>query len=185
MFLSDILFALWFFLPVGLANCTPIFAAHAPFLKQISYPLDFYTTLRGKRLLGDHKTVRGVITGILVAIVVVYLEKYIYLNSLFVQNLIPITYEKINPFVFGILAGIGALLGDAVKSFFKRQLDIPTGKRWFPFDQLDYIVGGIILTVFYIPLSIKMYGIIIVVWFLLHLGATRIGHLMGLKQSSI
>jgi hypothetical protein len=66
--IRDILFVIWFFLPAGLANVAPIFAAKLPYLKTLTFPLDGYITFRGKRLLGEHKTLRGVISGILVGI---------------------------------------------------------------------------------------------------------------------
>jgi CDP-diglyceride synthetase len=36
------------------------------------------------------------------------------------------------------------MTGDAVKSFFKRRLGITPGKSWFPFDQLDFVLGAIL-----------------------------------------
>ncbi|QQG40845.1 MAG: CDP-archaeol synthase [Candidatus Levyibacteriota bacterium] len=180
---QDILFAIWFFLPAGLANCTPIFVAKIPILKNWSYPLDCYLLFRGKRLFDNHKTIRGFITGILVAIAVIFLQKYLYSKFVFIHSFVFINYETINSWIFGILSGLGALGGDATKSFFKRQKGIPSGQLWFPFDQLDYIIGGIITTVFYIPLPINLYITLTIVWFILHLISTRIGYLFRLKQS--
>ena len=45
----------------------------------------------------------------------------------------------------GLRFGIGAMAGDAVKSFFKRRADVPSGERWFPFDQIDFVVGALVL----------------------------------------
>ena len=61
----DIFFVIWFFLPAGLGNIAPIFAAKLPWLKTYAFPLDGYAMFRGKRLLGDHKTVRGLLSGLL------------------------------------------------------------------------------------------------------------------------
>ena len=44
--IKDILFVLWFFLPAGLANMAPIFAARLPYLRKLSFPLDCYATFR-------------------------------------------------------------------------------------------------------------------------------------------
>ncbi len=166
--LHEILFALWFFLPVGIGNCAPIFAKALPGLKQWSYPLDCYLTFGGKRIFGDHKTVRGLVVGIITSIVVVYVQQYFYETSL-------------NPLVFGFLAGFGAIGGDSVKSFFKRQRGIAEGRRWFPFDQLDYIFGAIATTFFYVRLSFFDYVVIVFVWFFLHLVFSALGFLVGLK----
>ena len=53
MIIKDALFVVWFFLPVGLANMTPIFAAKMSYLKRWSFPLDGYATFRGKRVFGS------------------------------------------------------------------------------------------------------------------------------------
>ena len=38
--------------------------------------------------------------------------------------------------------GLGAGVGDAVKSFFKRRVGIAPGSSWLFFDQLDFFVGA-------------------------------------------
>src|SRR5271157_592835 len=158
--INDILFVLWFFLPAGLANVAPVFAMKLPFLRAFNLPLDFYATFRGKRILGGHKTVRGLLSGILTGILTVYLQIYLYEQVPLVRSFVPIDYSSINPILFGFLSAIGALGGDAVKSFFKRQLEIPPGKSWFPFDQVDYVIGGMIVTSFYIRLTLSQYLIL-------------------------
>lgn len=170
MFIDQIFFVIWFFLPVGIANCTPIIAAKIPILKKWSYPIDFYQTFRGKRILGDHKTIRGLLTGILAAIATATIQQYFY-------NII-----IINPIIFGTACAIGALGGDMAKSFFKRQIGIALGKKWFPFDQIDYIIGGILATSFFVTLSFFEYTLIVIVWFALHIISSKIGYLLKLKS---
>jgi CDP-2,3-bis-(O-geranylgeranyl)-sn-glycerol synthase len=46
--------------------------------------------------------------------------------------------------VFGGIVGGMALAGDAVKSYFKRRLGKDRGHPWFPFDQLDFVVFGVL-----------------------------------------
>ena len=43
----------------------------------------------------------------------------------------------------GLLMGVGAGIGDAVKSFLKRQLGISAGSPWLGFDQLDFFLGAL------------------------------------------
>jgi CDP-2,3-bis-(O-geranylgeranyl)-sn-glycerol synthase len=182
---NDILFVLWFFLPAGLANVAPVFATKLPFLRAFNFPLDFCATFRGKRILGDHKTVRGLLSGILIGILTVYLQIYLYEQVPLVRSFVPIDYSSINPILFGFLSAVGALGGDAVKSFFKRQLGIPPGKSWFPFDQVDYVIGGMIVTSFYIRLTLSQYLILFLLWSLMHPVATFIGYLLKLRDRSI
>lgn len=170
MFLDKIFFSFWFFLPVGVANCSPIIAAKIPFLQKFSYPIDCYQTFRGKRIFGDHKTIRGLIVGILSAITTVVIQQYLH------------KVDIVNPIFFGTACAIGALGGDMTKSFFKRQLCITSGNRWFPFDQIDYIIGGILTTSFFVTLSFFEYTIIVVVWFVLHIIFSKIGYFLKLKS---
>lgn len=182
MLFDQIFFALWFFLPVGIANCTPIFASKIPLLNQWAYPIDFYQTYRGKRIFGDHKTIRGLLTGILTAILTIAIQQYLYNNTNIIKTFVYIDYTILNPFIFGTTCAVGALGGDAVKSFFKRQFGIASGKKWFPFDQLDYIIGGIIATSFFIRLSEFEYITIVLIWFFLHIISSKIGYFLKLKS---
>ena len=45
--------------------------------------------------------------------------------------------------LFGAILGFAALVGDAVKSYFKRRTGRDRGKPWVPFDQLDFVVFGL------------------------------------------
>lgn len=181
MFFRELFFSVWFFLPVGIANCMPIIAAAIPWLKNWSYPLDCYSHFREKRVFGDHKTIRGFVIGIISSIIVVYIQQYLW-SADEINTIIKINYQDINPLVFGFLAGFGAIGGDALKSFIKRQYGIASGVSWFPFDQLDYILGAIFTTFFYIRLSFLDYIVIIFVWFFLHIIFSKIGYYTKLKS---
>ncbi len=182
---TRILFALWFFLPAGLSNTAPVLVAKVPVLKKFTYPADFYKKLNGKRILGDHKTIRGFIAGILTAILITALEKQIYLSSEWVRGIVPLDYGTFDVLLFGFLSGAGALLGDSVKSFFKRQLEIKPGKAWIPFDQIDYIIGGILFTMLYVRLDATEYLILFIIWAVLHPLSTVTGYLLKLKAEPI
>jgi len=183
--MNTLLFVLWYFLPAGLANTAPIFASHTPFLKKFDFPLDFGMKFKGQRIFGDHKTIRGLISGIIVGIIVVGIEVWTFGEFRWVREFVTIDYHQVNPFLLGTLAGLGALGGDAIKSFFKRQLAITSGKSWIPFDQLDYIVGGCLLMAVYLPLTFIQYIWLFIIWFLLHPIATIIGYFLKLKKEPI
>src|SRR5206468_5773804 len=87
--------------------------------------------------------------------------------------------------LMGPLFGIGALGGDAVESFYKRRRGVPSGKKWLPFDQLDYIAGTLLITLPVVLLTITQYVLIILVWFGMHLLGTYIGWRLGLKDEPI
>lgn len=183
--MNNILFALWFFLPAGIANATPVFAKKIKFLDKLDYPMDFKKSFNGIRIFGDHKTFRGLITGIIMAIITAGLQKIIFDNSPELRASLGFDFSSINFILYGFLAGFGALLGDATKSFFKRRINIKPGSAWFPFDQIDYIAGGILFLIPLIRLDVTLYVITFFVWFGMHLISTYIGYLLKLKDQPI
>lgn len=182
---DKILFSLWFFFPAGIANGTPVIIAKVPFLKKLDYPMDFGLKFRGKRVLGSHKTIRGLIAGVTVAIITAYLQKYAFDNSLYIRDFCPIDFNDVSVFLYGGLSGLGAIIGDAVKSFFKRRIDIKPGKAWVPFDQIDYIIGGILFVLPYIQLDLIYYILIAILYLIIHPVTTVIGYYLKFKDSPI
>ena len=61
--MSNFWFALWFFLPAGLANGAPVIANKVPLINKWITPLDFGKTWGGKRIFGSNKTWRGLVVG--------------------------------------------------------------------------------------------------------------------------
>jgi CDP-2,3-bis-(O-geranylgeranyl)-sn-glycerol synthase len=181
-----IIFALWFFLPAGIANVVPILAAKIPPFSRYSAPIDGGRSLNGVRILGDHKTWRGLLSGIIAAIGIVCIQKYLWetgkLDFLAEQSL---GYLDHSPFLLGFLFGFGALAGDALKSFAKRRRNIPDGQTWFPFDQLDYIVGACLALTLVVVLSPIEYVAILVTWFFAHLASSYVGYRLKMKSSPI
>lgn len=181
-----ILFALWFFAPAGIANSSPVFANKIPLLKRLGMPIDGGKTYRGNRIFGDHKTVRGFIVGIICGFIVAIIQMFLYNNSSWIVDISnSVDYSKPIVLLMGAALGFGALAGDAVKSFFKRQSGVESGKSWFPFDQIDYIIGGLLMSLPFVTLALSEYFAILFVWFLIHPIATFIGWLIGLKDSPI
>ncbi len=183
--MNEILFALWFFLPAGLANGAPVIANKLPIINKFKTPLDFGLHFRGKRLLGDNKTWRGLLFGVFVAVVVVLAQSVIYDNWSFVRSISSIDYTASSIWLLGFLLGFGALAGDAGESFIKRQMNIPSGERWFPFDQLDYVFGGLLLSSLYAPLALQEYVVVVVIWFGMHIIWAYIFYILGFKEKPI
>ena len=175
-----ILQALYFFLPAYFANMSPVFASRLLGNRFLA-PIDFNITFRGKRIFGAHKTWRGLIFGIIGAIVIIYLQKYLY-NVDFLKSISLFNYSQQNLVALGFLLGFGALFGDAVKSFFKRQIGIKPGGRWPIFDQLDFVIGGLLFSaLIYIP-SWQQILIIIIFTPALHLLSNYIAFKLKWKK---
>lgn len=184
--IENILFALWFFAPAGAANVMPIFVAKMPLLSKYNAPIDGGRMFRGQRILGSHKTWRGLIAGIIAGTLALWLQQLLVAHlGLFTKFEPQVNYATLPTLIVGPLFGIGALGGDALKSFFKRQLHIAPGKTWIPFDQIDYIVGGSIATLPFVSLTLLQYAWIFVIWLVIVVASTYIGYFAGLKDSPL
>jgi CDP-2,3-bis-(O-geranylgeranyl)-sn-glycerol synthase len=184
--MDSILFALWFFLPAGGANMAPIIAAHLPYISKLNAPLDRGKSFRGKPIFGKNKTWRGLMSGIIAATIIVYLQQLILqVNNVDLFKDSSIYYLTYSPLLLGFLFGLGALLGDAVESFFKRQRNVPAGNSWFPFDQIDYIIGGCLAVAVLARLEPYEYLLVLFVWFIMHLFFSYIGYILKLKPKPI
>lgn len=168
---------------------TPVFVSRWPVLKKWEYPLDSFLHWNGQRVLGEHKTVRGLVCGVLAAILTCQLQFLLLHYGNGVGNWLhawaPSAYLVVNPIKLGAALGFGALIGDAVKSFFKRQLRIPSGATFLPFDQLDFVLGGILFSLLVVHLPILTYIFLIVSYPFLHFLTTCLGYLLKLKSAPI
>lgn len=184
--LNDIFFALWFFLPAGMANMVPILVVKIPGVSRWNSPIDFRATFRGKRVFGAHKTWRGLVAGIVAATLVLWLQQYLVGHVAWIaEHTNQVDYLALPTLILGPLFAIGALGGDAIESFFKRQRGVAPGQGWFPFDQIDYIIGGAIATAPFVALSFPQYAWLVFFWLIVHLAASAIGYLLGLKEKPI
>lgn len=98
----------------------------------------------GKPIFGKGKTFRGAFIGILIggmAAVAIYLLFPFYTGKITSDYLL-----------LGFLLAVGAIIGDIAGSFFKRRSDIQQGTEVLFLDQLDFVVGGMVLGSFvYVP----------------------------------
>lgn len=163
------LYALLFFLPAGVSNMTPIIASKLPGLRDWKTPMDLGKTWRGKRVFGQNKTWRGLVSGVIAG------------------TLVGVAIFGLSIPVIAISAAMsaGALIGDAVESFFKRQRGIESGNTWFPFDQTDYIVGGLVFTLPFGVLPLWLIAWVFIIYFGLHLLSSYVGYVLGLKDRPI
>jgi CDP-2,3-bis-(O-geranylgeranyl)-sn-glycerol synthase len=183
MVLNDILFLLWLALPPMFANIAPIPLPKIPWLKKYDAPLDFGRTYRGKRIFGAHKTWRGLIAGIIFATFVFWLQQLAVGEFAWAADLTSqVDYVHLPTLILGPLFAIGALGGDAIESFFKRQHGIPPGGGWFPWDQVDSVLGTAVAVMPFIVLSPWQYILIIAMMPGIHVISTHIGYLIGLKE---
>lgn len=161
--------SLYFFLPAYIANMAPVFCAKIPWLQK---PL-------WERKLGKNKTWRGLVCGTIAGGLVFWLQRLVHIAGF--QQWSIIDYSDFS-LLLGVLLGLGALVGDAVKSYYKRKARIAPGEPWMGFDQLDFVIGGIVLswTVFVPPAEVVL--TLLVVSPILHIVVNHIGYWIGMRQ---
>ena len=163
--------AIWYMLPAYFSNMAPVFFKDS--FKFLSKPVN-------TKVFGSHKTWRGIFAGTFFGILVAYLQHVMYNDYLWVGGISLINYE--NWLLFGFLMGFGAVFGDLIKSYFKRNVGIKPGGRWIPFDQLDYIIGALVLSSFvYLP-SLWMIVLIFIVSFLGHILINHVGYYLKIRE---
>jgi CDP-2,3-bis-(O-geranylgeranyl)-sn-glycerol synthase len=184
-----IFMCLWYLLPAALGNhvasCGNRIWLPAIFrrvLAKLAYPVDFGARWRGKEIFGKNKTWRGLTVGIITGICVAGVQKALFFNFNFFRTNTLVDYGRVNFILFGALSGGGALAGDLIKSFIKRRIDVPSGKPWFPWDQLDWISGAILFSsIVYIPTA-QAAALTALLYTGIHLCSDRIVCRMGIKK---
>jgi hypothetical protein len=137
-------------------------------------------------VLGSHKTWRGLIAGIILSTISLYTQQRMVAHSAWLQTWTSkVDYAQLSTLLVGPLFAIGALGGDAIESFFKRQIGIAPGRSLFPFDQIDYIIGAAIASTPFVSLSLWEYAVLVLMWFIIHLAASAAGYLIGVKERPI
>ncbi len=127
--------AVWLMLPAYIANPTAVVFGGGT-------PVDFGKKWGdGRRILGDGKTFRGLVggtaCGIIVGIIQMNVPSQWSLGSFTLTTIITLSF--------------GALLGDIVKSFFKRRAGFERGAELPLIDQLDFVAGAWVLTYIFDP----------------------------------
>jgi CDP-2,3-bis-(O-geranylgeranyl)-sn-glycerol synthase len=170
MFWLIVISSLYFFLPAYLANMFPSLAKNVPFLR---FPV-------WEKKLGKNKTWRGVFIATLTGGLVFWLQKLVYAKGFTAWAIIDYSGFSI---VLGFLMGFGAIFGDLVESYYKRKIGIAPGKPWMPFDQLDFVIGALVLSFFiYVP-PVSIVLILIIASPLLHLIFNRFGYWLKIQQN--
>jgi len=160
--LNDLLMAIYIAIPAYVANSTPVvLGGGAP----IDRGREF---VDGRPLLGTNKTVKGFAYGLLFGSVAALAEAILFRNYLLV--------------LAGILASLGALLGDLFGAFLKRRLDILPGHPLPVVDQLDFILGALVLTSPLLNVTMGAVLILVIATVPIHLLSNAAAYMLRLKK---
>lgn len=163
---QTIIAAFYLILPAYIANMMPVLFAHAQWLEGLAQPVDGGRRLGAQTIFGPHKTWRGLIVGTVFGFIIVLIQAWLYQYSFF-RSISVVDYQAVL-IPLGLLAGTSALLGDLVKSFFKRRINIASGDSWPIVDQLDFVVGFLIMTYWLINPSWSVIFAVIIMTLILH-----------------
>lgn len=181
--------ALWVFVPVlGAA------ALHAPvltfdLLRPLKRPLDGGATVGGRRVFGDNKTWRGalvMVTGVIAATALLSLWPWYWHH-------LPRGIQGAGPWVYGVLLGLGVVLGELPNSFLKRRLGVAPGAQRRSagglllslYDQADFVIVAWLLLLPIWTMSLVQAAIVFGVVTAVHLVIDVVGYAVGARSAPI
>jgi CDP-2,3-bis-(O-geranylgeranyl)-sn-glycerol synthase len=169
--------AVWLMLPAYIPNNAAVLAGGGR-------PIDGGRTLSGRRMLGDGKTWRGTAIGTTAgALLAAALNR---LNGV-AADFLGVDLPSF-PLPVLVALPLGAMLGDIGASFFKRRTGRERGAPLPGIDQLDFVVGALLLAVLAAPnwflsqLTIAVLAVILVLTPLLHFLTNGIAYVLGVKD---
>ena len=121
----------------------------------------------GRPIFGPHKTVRGVIAGIVVGTLIGLAESV-------VDSRLAIA---------GFMIALGAVLGDLLGAFVKRRLNVEPGKAFPILDQLDFILGSVVLGYAFFQVGLISILLVVVVTPPIHLATNYGAYRLGIKKT--
>lgn len=161
--ITILIFSMLFIVPGYLANAGMVIVGGGKPIDKGKFWRD------GKRILGDHKTLNGLIKGplyigipISIGIYFLFFLLWPFIQLIAIEGIsLGIVYTEIfdyqyyfvgGPFPVGIfiifirivLSAYGAAFGDLAGSFLKRRVDIESGAPFWIVDQLDFAIGSIL-----------------------------------------
>ncbi len=123
--------------------------------------------LDGRPIFGSHKTLRGLLAGIIAG------------------SLIGLGESLVDPrlALAGFAISLGAVSGDLLGAFVKRRLSVKPGGPLPILDQLDFVLGGLLLSFPFLPMSLVSVLIVVLVTPPIHLGTNLGAYLLGIKKT--
>ena len=157
-------YSFFLLLPAMIANMTPVLLK----MKYLNTPIN-------ENLFGKNKTWRGFIGAIIIGSLSYFLlVKLNFVNSANSFYLIVLV---------GFLFSLGAIGGDLIESFLKRKMNIKAGESWVPFDQIDYILGMIILTFYFYHYSFNQIIFLLILGGAISALAHRLGYVFKINKA--
>jgi hypothetical protein len=115
-------------------------------------PLDGGATWRGRRVLGENKTLRGAVVMVAATMLCALVQAMVAAHAAWARPLELVAFARVHPLAWGALLGAGYIAGELPNSFLKRQLGIAPGAGaaggrgviFWLVDQLDSLAGVLV-----------------------------------------
>jgi hypothetical protein len=172
--------------PVILAAIFHMIVVRYNWASAMTYPLDHGLTFRSRRIFGKNKTYRGVVVMVIASIALTYFYAFLVSKSSSVAALNLLDFEHYSPLVYGVIYGLGYVLGELPNSFAKRQLSITEGKSnsfiQRLIDQLDSVVVTLLIMMPFSNFTWRHFWAGIIFYGLLHLVINYLLYLLKLRK---
>ena len=169
--------AFWAMLPAYVPNNAAVLAGGGR-------AIDGGRTWGGRRVLGDGKTWRGTAVGTLVGVLLA-----VGLNAINDPASAAVGVDlPVFPLHAAVGLALGAMLGDIGASFIKRRSGRERGAAFPGFDQLDFVVGSLLVAFvvasdwFLATFTPAVLAVILVITPILHVGTNIIAYKIGAKN---
>jgi len=169
--------ALWAMLPAYVPNNAAVLAGGGR-------PIDGGRTWGGRRVLGDGKTWRGTAAGTLAGTAVALALNAVHDS---VAMAVGVTADPF-PLLAGVGLALGAMVGDIGASFLKRRTGRERGAAFPGLDQLDFVVGALLVSTLLAPtwtlatFEVPVLIAVLLATPLLHVVTNAIAYALGLKD---
>lgn len=163
---TAIVITLLYVAPLYVANSSPVVAKG-------KIPLDLGKKIFGQPILGKGKTILGTIAGITAGTGVGAIILLLFPIS---ESILP------NYLLLAFLLAFGAIVGDITKSFFKRRFSIKSGEKWELADQLDFVLGGLLLSMLVRIPELWLVVLLFIATFFIHKTFNWIAYKLKLKE---
>jgi CDP-2,3-bis-(O-geranylgeranyl)-sn-glycerol synthase len=174
--IGTVVLAFWAMLPAYVPNNVAVLAGGGR-------PIDGGRTWGDRRVLGDGKTWRGTAAGVAAGAAL----------ALALNTAAPAASGVLavpDPFPLGAILGLplGALLGDVAASFLKRRTGRERGAPYPGVDQLDFVVGALVVTAlaatdwFLATFTLPVLAVVLVLTPVLHVATNFVAYWLGLKD---
>jgi len=175
--LGDIAKTIWLLLPAYTPNNFAVLFGGG-------MPIDMGKRfIDGRRILGDGKTVRGFLAGVIGGVFVAHLQLMVERVAGFeMYSSLPYT----DFFTLTLMLALGSMVGDSVGSFIKRRFGVERGRCFPILDQLTFLIFSYLFAMrvqaFWRVFTTEVIAIGLLITPLLHLTVNALAYMLKLKE---